>query len=387
MCASPFSFLRSGPPPPNVALLPDAMFFSRAVPVVDATTSAAVGSQVELAMEAMSPFPLPQLYYGWYWVPGAAHAFVFAAYRRRFTTEQTGSWADAEVVMPAFASVFGLRVEPSTTVVLHGPEGISAVHWETTPVPSRVLHRPLASESTDEARAQARDELVRALGGSKTVIELPAAPVPDPAETDSEIVFRAGDTTSTLPAAVAANFDVRDKADLASRRTARKRDVMLWRVLLGSAAALLLLGLGELALVGGRAWQQVRNKQLRAQQPLVDKIVNLDNLARRIDELSTKRLLPLEMVTVLVGVDGARKPSDVQFTRVVAEQTRGLNSVYIDGITNNPAQVNAYESILAKLPECEKVESHITNTRGNLTTFTLTVTFKPDAVKPVAVSG
>ena len=34
MCASPLEFLRAGPPPPRVALLPDALFFSRTVPVL-----------------------------------------------------------------------------------------------------------------------------------------------------------------------------------------------------------------------------------------------------------------------------------------------------------------------------------------------------------------
>src|SRR5947209_14253623 len=115
MSASPLRLLRAGPPPPKIVLLPDGMFFSRAVPISANATQAEATQQVELALEAVSPFPLNQLYYGWYWVPGAAHAFVYAAYRRRFTTDQTSSWSDAELVIPGAEEVFGGQVQPGTT--------------------------------------------------------------------------------------------------------------------------------------------------------------------------------------------------------------------------------------------------------------------------------
>src|SRR5262245_13996242 len=101
MCASPLRLLRAGPPPPKVALLPDALFFTRAVPVTNGALPAEATTQIELAIEGFSPFPLAQLYYGWFWIPGAEQALVFAAYRRRFTAEQTALWGDAELVLPA----------------------------------------------------------------------------------------------------------------------------------------------------------------------------------------------------------------------------------------------------------------------------------------------
>ncbi|MDO8540828.1 MAG: hypothetical protein Q7S40_10365 [Opitutaceae bacterium] len=381
---SPLSFLRSGPPPPEVALLPDSMFFTRSVPVIAGSTPVEAASQIELALEAISPFPLAQLYYGWFWPPGSERAFVFAAYRRRFTTDQTAVWAGAELVLPTFASLFAAEVPPATTIVLGSADGLTAVHWATPPVPDKVVVKTLPPEATEEDRARLRDELLREIGGSKTVIDLAEPPVADLAAHDREIVFRAGDLVSRLPATTGSALDVRDKGELATLRAAQKRDVLLWRVTLGAAAALLLIGLGEVALFGGRAWQQVRMTQLRAQQPLVDKIMHLAEQAIRIEELATKRLLPLEMVTVLVGEDGARKPSDIQFTKVKAEQASGLYTVYIDGITNNTAQVNAYGATLAQLPQVERVDPQIAAMRGNVTTFRLTVVFKPDAVKPVS---
>ncbi len=386
MSALPLSFLRAGPPPPKVALLPDALFFTRSVAVTADAKPAEAATQVELALEAVSPFPLAQLYYGWFWTPGAERAFVFAAYRRRFTGEQTAAWDGAELVLPAFVAALGAKVEPATTVVLQSPEGLTAVHWETPAAPSKVIFRAIEPEATAEDRTAVRDELLRAFDGSKRVIELTASLAPQPARSDREIVFRSGDFESRLPVSVAAAIDVRDKGDLAALRNARRRDVVLWRVALGCAAALMVLCVGELALFGGAQWQKVRSNQFKTQKPLVDKIENTFQLANRIEELATKRLLPLEMVTQLVGEKNERIPPEIQFTRVQADTSRGLYTVFVEGKTSNPTQVNAYENTLKAVPACQSVEAKFSQLSGDKATFTLTVTFKPEALKPTGAA-
>ena len=375
--------LRAGPPPPKIAFLPDALFFTRAVPVAAGATPAEAAAQVELALEGIAPFPLTQLFYGWFWLPGAERAFVFASYRRRFTSEQTASWSGADLVLPAFAAVLGATVEPATTVVLAAPEGFTAVHWDAGPVPVNVLCRSLEPEATDEDRARVRDELIRAIGGSKTVIDLATPPVAEPSLNDREMSFRAGDFRSIVPAATAASLDVRDKDDLVALRASRRRDVILWRVALGCAAALALLAVGEIARLGGLQWQKVRLAQLTAQRPRVEAIMASNALAVRIEDLATKRLLPMEMLTIVLGgVESSLLPPGMMFTNVKAGSSSGLYTLVVDAQTNNAGQVSVYQSALEKLPACEKVDVQLKGTRGDLTTFTLTITFKPDAVKP-----
>ncbi len=382
MCASPLRFLRSGPPPPRVALLPDALFFTRAIPIAAGATSVEAAAQIELTLESVSPFPLAQLYYGWFWAPGADHALVFAAYRRRFTTEQIALWDGAELVLPAFAALVGAEVAPATTVVLASPEGLTAVYWNQPPVPIKVVFRPLDPEATEEDRAKVREELLREFEGSKKVIELDAPLEAVAADTDREMVFRSGELVSHVPANSAAALDVRDKADLAALRAARKRDVLLWRVTFGCAAALLLLALGEFGLVGGKAWQKTRQRQYEAQKGPVSIISNMQELTNRIEDLRTKQLLPLEMVTQLVGENLERKPEEIQFQSVQADTTRGLNTVVVRGKTSNPGQVNVYEATLKALPAVEKVEASITRVSNQGADFILTVAFKPQALKP-----
>ncbi len=384
MSASPLSFLRAGPPPPKVALLPDALFFTRLVPVTAGATSAEVTAQVELALEAVSPFPLAQLYYGWFWQPGLEEAFIYAAYRRRFTAEQSASWADAEIVVPESAALFGATLEPATTVVLATIEGFTAVHWGKPGLPTKILTRVVEPEATEEERAKLHEELVRAMGGSRQVIDLAAPPAPEPSTSDREVVFRAGDLVSHLPSNVASALDVRDKADLAALRAGRQRDVVLWRVALGCAAALLVLGLGELALVGGRAWEKVRVTQLNARKPRVDKIMSSQEVTRQIVDLTTptKRLLPLEMLTTLVGADSKRKPDEITFSRVQTLPSLGNYALFIEAYTNNPAMMQVYETELNKLPEIQNVHVRLVNSRPDRTLYEITANFKPEALKP-----
>lgn len=381
MSASPLSFLRAGPPPPKVVLLPDGLFFNRTVPVAAGATPAEASAQIELALEAMSPFPLAQLYHGHYWVLGAERAFVYAAYRRRFTTEQTAEWADAELVIPASAALFGGPVQPATTLLLVSTDGITAVHWDTPDVPDRVLYRAIPPEAGDDDRARIREELLRTIGGSKAVVDLLVPPAAVASRSDRELIFRSGDFISKLPVSITAALDVRDKEQLAALRASRQRDLVLWRVVLGCAAALVLLALGEVALVGGGAWQKVRITRLNARAPEVQRIRDAYDLANNIQDLVTKRLLPLEMLTSILGTNAERKPADIVITHVQAGGGgQGLYTLILELKTSNPAQVPVFRQEIQKLPECQDVR--VDPVPGPGSVFRMTVSFKPGALKP-----
>jgi len=376
MSASLLEIFKAGPPAPKVVLLPDAHFFVRIVPVNDAVTPEAVAAQVALALERLAPFPVEHLNYGFYWVPGAAQALAFAAYRRRFTAEQVETWTGAELVMPTFVALVGLTPEPATTVLVPGAGQLTAVHWGNSPVPTQVLVRALPPEATEEDRARARDELLREIGGSRKIVDLPAAPVAVPSSDDKEYLFHAGDMAIHLPVAQAAWLDARPKDELAALRQDRARDVLLWRIFLGCAATLLLLLGGELALVGGHMWQKTRVAQVNAQRPGVEKAQAMETLTDRIEEFSTRRLLPFEMLTLMGGKD---KRGTVLFSRTT---TIGLYGLEIEAQTPNPSDATAYETWLKANPAFAKVEFHPQPSRANLAMYKITVFFKPEALKP-----
>lgn len=382
MCALLPNSLRSGPPP-RVLLLPDALFFVRSVPVVvgpavadGAGMAVQVADQVELALEASSPFALTNLYYGHFWVPGSDHAVVYAAYRRRFTSEQTSAWAGAELVLPTFATVLGAAAEPATTIVLNSPEGLTAVHWDKGPVPAEIWFQPVPPEATDEERAGARGELLRRRESVK-IIDLATPPVSEARHGDGEIVFRSGDFLSRVPAESAGGLDVRDKGELAALRRGRARDIALWRIGVGCVAFFGLLALGELALFGGGLWQQARRVKFNTQAPVVAGIMTRQEIADRIKDLSAKRLLPMEMLEAV----NPQPQTSIFLTRAF---TTGLYTLTADAQTKNAEEIKAYQNKLEATPACATVVIKNQQSRDNLATFTMIVTFKPDALMPLA---
>jgi hypothetical protein len=369
-------FLQTGARAPKVVLLPDALFFTRSFPVAATATPAEVATQAELALEGISPFPAGQLYHGYFWAPGAECVLVFAAYRRRLTREQLAEWDGAALVLPAFAALLGLEVEESTTVLLASAGGLTAIHWDLWAVPAAVYFRPLPPEATDADRTRVKDELLRVIGVSQKVIEVNDPIVAEAsARGGNELVFRAGQHVSLLPAGWTAGMDVRDKAELAALRRAQARDVMLWRVFIGSLAAIGLMLLGLLALSGEGLWEKTRELKVAAQQPVVDQIMTAQSLATRTKELSTKRLLPLEMLSAV----SEKKPAAIQFLRAT---TNGLYTLTIDAQTTSPNDVAVLRTALGEVSACQSVEVRDQRTRDNLMTFTLVITFKPDVLKP-----
>jgi hypothetical protein len=379
MSALSLGFLSSSPPPPKVALLPDGLFFVRAVEMPAGVAPAEVGEQVELALETLAPFPLAQLYYGYFWVPGSARALVFAAYRRRFTAEQVSAWDGVELVLPAFAALLGGPVAPATTVLLAAAEGLTALHWDSGPVPAQVLFSPLLPEATGEERVRARDELLRRLP-SREILDLVAPPVAESSSSDRELVFRCGEFVSRLPREAASALDLRDKEELVLLRRGRARALWLWRALLGCFIAAGAMALGEVLLLAGGLWQTTRLAQLHAQAPGVDQIITAQSLGNRINELSTKRLLPLEMLTTIVGSHNEIKPPSVVLTRMYTNGELGLT---IEAQTSNPGDINVYQNALAALPALGSVVVKNPRQQNNVTSFILIVTFKPGVLQPM----
>ena len=369
------------PPPRQVVLLPDAHFFVRAVPVTEGALAADVAAQAELAVESLAPFPIGQLYYGHHWLPGADHALVYAAYRKRFTAEEVEAWAGAEVVLPSFVALLRKTdlPKPATVLVVSGAAGVTGLYFaDASGVPTQVRVESVAAEATEATeadRAAAHNALLAAFPEKFHVIDV-TEPQFDPASPQDEFIFRAGDRETHLAPADAAPLDVRDKDELAARRRAQARDLILWRTFVGAAAAIGLAALLEVALVGGSIWQKQRLALEARQKPVVEAIMTSQALATRIDELSTKRLLPFEMMAII----NSARPRTIQFMRTV---TNGLYTLEVDAQTNSSGDIDVFRSALNKLPGCEKAEVHDPRSRDGVSTFRLVVTFKPEAFKAV----
>lgn len=359
------------------ALLPDDRFFTTTVPLAAVEEAGPVASQVELALEAVSPFPLAQLYHGHFTRPGAKRALAFAAYRKRFATEESAAWAGVDLAAPAFAVLLAVPAPAgATTWLITREDGLTAIYFDDdSGVPAAVRVGAWLPEATPAEQAAVREALLREFPGSRTVVDL-TPPVQDLAEGEA-IAFQAGPLRAEISEDAAAVLDVRDKTELAALAQARMRDRWLWRAFLGAAAVIGLCVLTELALLGGRALLATRVAERDAQAPGVAEIMTKQALATRIEELASKRLLPLEMISVVSAV----RPPSIQFTSTT---TNGLYTLEIQAQTAAQGEIDSFESALRQQPACERVEVQDLVSRPGVTTFKLLVTFKPDAVRPVS---
>ncbi|MFA5057365.1 MAG: hypothetical protein WC485_04585 [Opitutaceae bacterium] len=360
----------------RVVLLPDHAFFVRVVPLAPGLPPEEIPAQVELALEGLSPFPVPQLCYGYFHPPGADRLLVYAAYRRRFTVEDAAAWADADAVLPAFAAWLGLAPAGPLALLVNGADFITALGWDgRDAVPAVVATQPVAADAPPETRAAARAALVAQLTHLPPPVEVAAPAGTTSRGGDDGVKFTAGSQVSRLATAQLDRLDVRDKDELAVRRHDRARDQFLWRAFLGCVAAIVLAGALQLGLKGGRLWLAARAIVAAAQAPAVQGIETRHALATRIDELSTRRLRPIRMLEIV----NEKRPRTIQFLRVA---TKGLYGLEIEGQTGTTPDVFNYEAALKDLPACAQVDLGQTTDRGGITRFTLTVTFKPEALRP-----
>lgn len=360
-------------PAEAVVLAPSGRFFVRTVPITLPATPAEVASQVELALETLSPFPVAQLYQGHLWREGAAQAVVFAAYRRRFSAEELEAWAEAAWVVPTVAVAATAPGEPGLSVLFPDGGALCGLHWSSAEaLPTHVIVEPLPPEATPEEVARASEGVRARLPAAARTVEWTALPAVMPEGDGADMLVAGGDRTWKVAAAQVAAMDVRDKADLAALQRARARDVGLWRGFLGLLGALLVLGAVELVQFGLGAWQSGRRAKIEEQRPEVERIMAAQSLANRINELSTKRLRPFEMIGLVQA-----KPPSVYFLSVA---TSGLYTLEIQAQTNLPGDVDVYVSALRANPAFRSIDVPEQRSRDGVTLFRLVIEFKPESL-------
>ncbi|MEI6106863.1 MAG: hypothetical protein WCR49_07575, partial [Opitutae bacterium] len=179
----------------------------------------------------------------------------------------------------------------------------------------------------------------------------------------------------SLPVAVVDAADVRDRDFLAEQRRLRRRDLLLWRGLLGCLIGLAAFLALETGLVAGRQWLARTRTLLQLRAEPVRRIETAQLLSTRIDELTQKQLRPFEMLAIINPL----RPASIQFTRAV---TLGMAQLEIEAQTGNAADVSQYEAQLRAATEVTGIATRDLRSRNGVTTFILTITFKPEALRP-----
>jgi len=360
----------------GAALLPATRFFVRRIPLVVGQDPVA---QVELALETIGPFTPGQLYYGYCPSQDGTQALVFAAYRRNFSAADTADWTKAHSVLPDFAVWLGEGAKASKGLWLHEhPDFLTILAWDgASELPAGVLARETTAESRDKVRADLIAEARRRFDAGSAEPRILSGTTVAGALGKEGLPLTAGERSTLLAPPQLRAIDVRDKVELAGQITRQKRDRWIWLAFAAAVAGLVGCVVVECGL---QVSNLVMARQRRAQEAKADevrKIVQADQLARRMENMAGQSLRPLEMLNVVNNV----RPLTLEFSRVVTASTNP-RLMEIDAQSSNAADPQDYEGILARTPGIEKVELRDLRTIGGKTTFALSVTFKPGLGNP-----
>ncbi len=359
------ALLPAPPPPPAIALIPGDSFFVRRIMLVP---DAEPEQQIELALEGLSPFAPAQLYWGSLIAPDGASALVYAAYRKRVSTED---WENAAAVLPDFLALCAPR-DPETVAELYrsGDRLTVVVRDGQGQLPAAVLSRVQNDDGALLAEATARAGLSR-VPTKRVVVGEPLAVYGD----DRQITLTLGELPPLQIVATSVDIaDIRDDDFLEARRQTARRDMWLWRGLQVAAALLILAAVLDVG-AGLMRWRSsVIGSRVLAQSGDVQRIETAQTLVTRIAELGERRLMPMEMLAVI----NPGRPESISFQRTV---TRGVHGLEIEARTGNAADVGAYENALRALPAIATVETRDIRARDGQTSFVLSLDFRPNAFK------
>ena len=358
--------------PQEAAMLPGNRFFVRRLSVEGDD----VPGQVNLALEAISPFPLEQMLVGFVTSADGKQVLAYAAHRRRFTAEESFAWPEDCQVVPEFLALCGHRPAADGIVVHRNDERLTALAWKAgDALPAAIVVAELAD--TDEA-AIAREAATRADLAAETPVENVTGVLAG-AIVEGDLILKGEfEGTFTIPQKGLDDSDIRDSDFLAERRKKERLNLILWNAARLGAAVLVVSLLLDIA--GGvvgmrRASLEIANE---ARRPLVEDIEASQAITSRILELGVKRLLPIEMLALV----NEKRPATVEFTNIQCEIKKAKDSTIakpmmtVDAKTPNAGDISDFLKAVQAMPEVEAATNSEPRVRETSTTFRIEIIFK-----------
>ena len=369
---TPLKRLFQGGQTQEAAMLPGNRFFVRRL----AVEGEDVPGQVNLALEAVSPFPLEQMLVGFVTSADGKQVLAYAAHRRRFTAEESFAWPEDCQVVPEFLALCGHRPAGDGVVVHRGEERLTALAWKAgEELPAAIAIAELAD--ADEA-GLAKEAAARGGLAADAAVETVEGALSGVLVEGALVLKREGNGTFTIPKKGLDDSDIRDSDFLAERRKKERLNLVLWNATRLGAAVLVLSLLLDIAgfVVGLRTHTlEVANE---ARRPLVEDIEASQGITSRILELGVKRLLPMEMLALV----NEKRPATVEFTNIHCEIKKAKDSTIakpmmtVDAKTPNAGDISDFLKAVQAMPEVEAATNSEPRVRETSTTFRVEITFK-----------
>jgi hypothetical protein len=358
-------------------LLPSDVFFCRTSQVPQAMKVEEIPGFIQLEIEAMAPFPIENLAWG-YLLAQDGRAMTYAAMSERAFPD--GKSEALWHALPSFVPFCLCEVPQKDIVrVCHAGGSLSAIWLRAGQlVPDKVLSRRMDASTPADALPAKRDAFLSSLGLA-----------PDAAEpgvwTCAHIDSRAENRLSftlhqVLPSAKPVERIVHMEGDTLWRadargwpfatreRTSRRKDHLAWLALSGAGMAAALFVVAHLFLFLQGLWTGHLKRSAAEDAPLVATLQSKADFSANLESVSEREMKPFSMLAAL----NTGRPPQLYFERVTAN---AWNIMRIEGAAQRAEQVQSYVEALGTNPSVREVRNVRTTFSSGKTAFDMEVVF------------
>ncbi len=362
----------------QVCTAPGHVFFCRRIEIPADVADGEREGYLHLKLEGISPFPLDHLQYGYCLDSSKEYAFIYSGYRRSFDNVDITEWSKQEVVVPEFSvGILTGKDAQGTPLLLVSNSSITYFEFDELselPCYFESFGRGLTEEGDVRSAKEDLVEITNRLQGRL------GESVPRIWITDTEIKieqkkfeFQATESDRLISTQVDREtlwgMDLRDPESIVHARQEEQRNVLIWRIVLGMAAALALLVFGELLWFGERTYLNLRQDWNQEQAPIVERIISQETTINELMSFQDSDLVPFDM---LVAIQPFLTDA-VWFTKVETNGTSGLK-VFANATSNG--QVNQFKTRLERFVKIDSVQLENIQSRPDGATFTAFLNFK-----------
>ena len=365
-------------PLPDVLVLPAEYFFIEKVEVPTALAPAELADFAELSMEAVSPFPLDQIRWGFLIAPDGQHLLIYAALKERLklaghTELETYTW-----VLPDFTTLQGARFTRDTEVVLEGEHYTTSFLLPSGEAsPENIRSLPAGSDTPHSKGQSIHLKLLAVVLNEQsiptfkfeTIGESPADGLWSPLEPDEASLW---------------NADIRPSSFKTVERSARRTTSLVTRIMGYAAIFAIVLIVFEGLLFAGEFWLGTRTAKIDEQSTPVRRIEDKQSLLNKLDQVAQNELRPIAMLTAANEVRTALGKTGIEYDETIIESN---NRLTIEGKANTINELNFYTKSLRQSGKFQLVGDPKYITRDSKTSFTVTLDYTHSEPEAAATKG
>jgi hypothetical protein len=366
-------------------LLPSDIFFTRLIPLPEGTLPTEISSFAQLQVEAIAPFPIENL--SWGYSTDGKNVLIYASTQDRAASFAPNGLDKVWNAFPAFLP-FVIQSAPAedTAYLAIGGGSASLLSFRAgETLPFKIQSCRIAGEtplSTDEEILASRPAILAGLCGADTpkveegVRYLQG--VNDHSDTRTSFITRkiTGATPAEAPLHISIsgeplwNADIRGRVFATATSDQRKQSSILWKAFAAACIAACVLVFATIGLAAVKTTGAVYRAIVKHHASEVELLQNKADFAGNLESVTEREMKPFSMLALA----NSKRPAGVYYDQA---STTSWNTLHLSGGAQRSELIQGYIEDLGKDPNVHEVRTLRTATSGGSSTFDIEIVFNP----------